>query len=48
MAMKNIGFIGLGMMGKPMTACLTKAGFKLYLMDADQNHTDTLVKKYGA
>ncbi|WP_110950294.1 NAD(P)-dependent oxidoreductase [Pseudomonas bohemica] len=32
---QRIGFIGLGMMGTPMTACLAKAGFQLYLADAD-------------
>mgnify|MGYP000164776602 FL=1 len=32
---QRIGFIGLGMMGTPMTACLAKAGFQLFLADAD-------------
>lgn len=32
---QRIGFIGLGMMGTPMTACLAKAGFELFLADAD-------------
>lgn len=32
---QRIGFIGLGMMGTPMTACLAKAGFQLLLADAD-------------
>ena len=32
---QRIGFIGLGMMGLPMTTCLAKAGFQLYLADAD-------------
>jgi 3-hydroxyisobutyrate dehydrogenase len=32
---QRIGFIGLGMMGLPMTSCLAKAGFQLYLADAD-------------
>ncbi|WP_460043374.1 NAD(P)-dependent oxidoreductase [Pseudomonas sp. S2_H01] len=32
---QRIGFIGLGMMGTPMTACLAKAGFELLLADAD-------------
>lgn len=31
----RIGFIGLGMMGQPMTTCLAKAGFPLFLADAD-------------
>jgi 3-hydroxyisobutyrate dehydrogenase len=32
---QRIGLIGLGMMGLPMTTCLAKAGFELYLADAD-------------
>ena len=32
---QRIGFIGLGMMGMPMTTCLAKAGFQLFLADAD-------------
>ncbi len=32
---KTIGFIGLGMMGTPMCACLVKAGHRLYVTDAD-------------
>lgn len=32
---QRIGFIGLGMMGLPMTSCLAKAGFQLFLADAD-------------
>jgi len=32
---KTIGFIGLGMMGAPMCACLVKAGFRLLVADAD-------------
>lgn len=32
---QRIGFIGLGMMGTPMTARLAKAGFQLLLADAD-------------
>jgi len=32
---QRIGFIGLGMMGTPMSTCLTKAGFQLFLADAD-------------
>lgn len=26
---QNIGFIGLGNMGAPMTACLARAGFRV-------------------
>lgn len=32
---QNVGFIGLGMMGTPMTQCLKRAGFPLFLADAD-------------
>jgi len=32
---QRIGFIGLGMMGLPMTTCLSRAGFQLFLADAD-------------
>lgn len=31
--MKNIGFIGLGIMGKPMAGNLLKAGYKLVVYD---------------
>lgn len=33
--MQRIGFIGLGMMGTPMAHCLAKAGFTLFVADAD-------------
>ncbi|MHC8287297.1 NAD(P)-dependent oxidoreductase [Pseudomonas sp. XS1P51] len=33
---QRIGFIGLGMMGVPMTTCLAKAGYELFLADADE------------
>ena len=46
--MKTVGFIGLGMMGGPMTACLAKAGFDLYLLDADQARVTALAALYGA
>jgi 3-hydroxyisobutyrate dehydrogenase len=32
---RTIGFIGLGMMGTPMCACLVAAGHRLYVADAD-------------
>ncbi len=35
MIAKTIGFIGLGMMGTPMSTCLAKAGYTLYVADAD-------------
>jgi 2-hydroxy-3-oxopropionate reductase len=33
MAMKKIGFIGLGIMGKPMAKNLLKAGYSLTVYD---------------
>lgn len=48
MTLKTIGFIGLGMMGTPMTACLARAGFSLLLLDADKNRTETLCKEREA
>ncbi|WP_102225234.1 NAD(P)-dependent oxidoreductase [Acidimangrovimonas sediminis] len=45
---KTIGFIGLGMMGTPMTACLAKAGFPLLLADADTARAETLCAERGA
>jgi 3-hydroxyisobutyrate dehydrogenase len=45
---QRIGFIGLGMMGTPMVQCLAKAGFELYLADADTSRTDALAKEVGA
>jgi 3-hydroxyisobutyrate dehydrogenase len=45
---QRIGFIGLGMMGTPMVQCLAKAGFQLFLADADASRTDALAKEVGA
>lgn len=42
--MKNIGFIGLGIMGKPMAFNLLKAGYTLYVNDLDKE----AVKKVSA
>jgi 3-hydroxyisobutyrate dehydrogenase len=40
---QRIGFIGLGMMGVPMTTSLSKAGYELFLADADEGRlTETL------
>lgn len=35
MSTRTIGFIGLGMMGAPMCACLARAGFRLFVADAN-------------
>lgn len=45
---QRIGFIGLGMMGTPMAQCLGRAGFELFLADADAARTDALVAELGA
>jgi 3-hydroxyisobutyrate dehydrogenase len=44
----RIGFIGLGMMGQPMTACLAKAGYRLFLTDADGDRLATALAATGA
>jgi 3-hydroxyisobutyrate dehydrogenase-like beta-hydroxyacid dehydrogenase len=33
--MQNIGFIGVGVMGKPMSINLRKAGYNLFLIIGD-------------
>ncbi len=45
---QRIGFIGLGMMGTPMVKCLAKAGFELFLADADASRADALANEVGA
>jgi len=45
---KRIGFIGLGMMGAPMVECLVKAGFDLFIDDADAARVETLAAQTGA
>ncbi len=42
--MKNIGFIGLGIMGKPMANNLLKAGYKLIVYDINTEPVKELVK----
>ncbi|OCR24446.1 2-hydroxy-3-oxopropionate reductase [Pseudomonas syringae] len=44
----RIGFIGLGMMGLPMTTCLSKAGFQLFLADADAGRLQEIQTALGA
>ena len=34
--MKKIGFVGLGIMGKPMAKNLLKAGYELVVFDINQ------------
>jgi len=45
---QRIGFIGLGMMGLPMTTCLSKAGFELFLADADAGRLHDIQTTLGA
>lgn len=40
---EKIGFIGLGIMGKPMSKNLIKAGYQLVVFDLNQEHVDELV-----
>lgn len=42
--MKNIGFIGLGIMGSRMAANLQKEGYQLYLYNRTQEKADLLIK----
>jgi len=42
--MKKIGFIGLGIMGKPMSKNLLKAGYQLVVYDIDQSRINELVQ----
>ena len=39
----KIGFIGLGVMGKPMAKNLVKAGYKLVVYDVKQERVEELV-----
>ena len=41
--MKKIGFIGLGIMGKPMSKNLLKAGYELVVLDRNQSEVDEIV-----
>jgi len=41
--MLKIGFIGLGIMGKPMSKNLLKAGYKLVVLDLIHSAVDELV-----
>jgi 3-hydroxyisobutyrate dehydrogenase len=45
---RTIGFIGLGMMGAPMAQCLAKAGFQLYVDDADEGRAQSVAAQVGA
>lgn len=43
-----VGFVGLGMMGAPMAACLTKSGFSVRLFDRDAHNLDAAAALSGA
>ena len=43
----QVGFIGLGNMGRPMAALLVKAGFKLTVFDVDPKVLDQFVMQHG-
>ena len=45
--MKNIGFIGIGLMGFPMAKNLLKSGYNLKAFNRTQNKSDKL-KEFGA
>ena len=45
--MKEIGFIGLGIMGKPMAKNLLKAGYRVYTYDVNYAEIDKLVEAGG-
>ena len=45
--MKNIGFIGIGLMGFPMAKNLLKSGYKLKVFNRSQNKAEKL-KEFGA
>jgi 3-hydroxyisobutyrate dehydrogenase len=45
---QRIGFIGLGMMGAPMSRCLAGAGYALFLHDADSARAEALRKELNA
>lgn len=46
--LQRIGFIGLGKMGTPMVQRLVKAGFELYLCDADITKVQILTAELNA
>ena len=45
--MKNIGFIGIGLMGFPMAKNLLKSGYKLKAFNRSQDKAERL-KEFGA
>lgn len=45
--MNKLGFIGLGIMGKPMAKNLLKAGYQVYAYDVFAEETEKIVKEGG-
>ena len=45
--MKNIGFIGIGLMGFPMAKNLLKSGYRLKVFNRSQDKAERL-KEFGA
>ena len=45
--MKKIGFVGLGIMGKPMAKNLLKAGYELTVFDINQDAVNEVVAAGG-
>jgi 3-hydroxyisobutyrate dehydrogenase len=45
---KQVGFVGLGMMGTPMAARLGQAGYKLYIVDADAKRAEDFIAEHDA
>jgi 3-hydroxyisobutyrate dehydrogenase len=43
----NVGFVGIGNMGWPMAACLSRAGFALQVADARRVQADNFVQQIG-
>ena len=46
--MEKIGFIGVGIMGKPMSKNLIKAGYGLVVLDIDKDAVDDVVAEGAA
>jgi 3-hydroxyisobutyrate dehydrogenase len=47
-AKQSIGFIGLGMMGRPMAGLLARAGYRLWVTDADARRSELFAAEFGA
>src|SRR6185312_11331096 len=48
MAIKTVGFIGIGNMGRPMAANLIKGGYQVVAYDADAQRAARFAKEVGA